>query len=49
MMRVLITGGNGFVNVALCERIAEQGIETKAAVLTGTSARTIYSSSWRNV
>ena len=39
MTRVLVTGANGFVGAALCERLAEQGIETRAAVRTGTSAR----------
>lgn len=31
-MRVLITGANGFVGTALCERLIEQGIEVRAAV-----------------
>ncbi len=37
--RVLVTGANGFVGAALCERLAEQGIETRAAVRTGGVAR----------
>jgi len=39
MMQVLVTGANGFVGVALCERLAEQGIEAGAAVRTAGSAR----------
>lgn len=39
MTRVLVTGANGFVGAALCERLAEQGIETRAAVRMATSAK----------
>lgn len=33
-MRTLVTGANGFVGTALCERLIAQGIETRAALRT---------------
>ena len=36
--RVLVTGANGFVGTALCERLVKQGIEVRAAVRTGSTA-----------
>jgi len=37
--RILVTGANGFVGAALCERLTEQGIEARAAVRAVGSAR----------
>jgi nucleoside-diphosphate-sugar epimerase len=36
--RVLVTGANGFVGAALCERLVEHGVETRAAVRAGSAA-----------
>jgi len=39
MTRVLVTGANGFVGAALCERLVEQDIAARAALRTDSSAR----------
>ena len=39
MTQVLVTGANGFVGAALCDRLSEQGMVARAAARTGSSAR----------
>lgn len=39
MTRVLVTGSNGFVGAALCERLVKYDIVTRAAARTDTPAR----------
>ena len=36
--RVLVTGANGFVGTALCERLVKQGVAVRAAVRSGSTA-----------
>ena len=43
MMRVLVTGANGFVGAALCERLDASGIATRAAVRSGSQTRNLCS------
>lgn len=39
MTRVLVTGANGFVGTALCERLVEQGMEARAAIRKANPAK----------
>ena len=39
MTRVLVTGANGFVGSALCERLTAQGTGVRAVIRTGSSSR----------